>query len=249
MKSTLVKVISTVFLISFIILTGSNVIAENIPTKESIIDSVIKRIQEENNQLGNFQVTMSATNQFKTNQQFNATLEMQLTFNGLKRTGAQFISAGFNGKPISQSQFNQAKERLMAGHNQALGLFKTDFKAIDPTNLYNQCSLDGVDVINTVPVYRLKYVPSGDNERARRIKEVEVCVDQKTFDLIRIEVTGKTADPVQSAQMTIEFQKSLKDYYLPTLIQSQSQIKPNWNGQSLSLQTSGEIKLTNYRAL
>jgi hypothetical protein len=240
--------ILTVLFISLLLSFGSAmaaVAAENTPSKEVVIDSMIRRIQARNDLLGKFQVSMVAVSKTEAKRQFDIILAMRYTFDGLKKTGAQFMNASINGIPISESQLDQLKERFSSQRDLGLDLFREDINSFDPAKLYDQCWLDGSDFINGIAVFKLKYIPV----ESKRINEAELYLDQTTFDLIKTDITVKASERIQSGRIVIAYQQRLKEYSLPSLITCQVQMITELNGQSVVVKTNLEIKLTDYQSL
>lgn len=221
--------------------------ADDSSSKETIIGFMLAQIREKHNNLGKYQVTMSASTKTTAGREFSSEIEKRITFDGLKKVDEQFIKASTNGKPITEEQAAQRREKINPenDHSQNFGQLEQEFSQTDQEKLYNQISLEGSDRVNGVAVYKLKFSPAV----SQRVKEGYLYVDRSSFEIVKTQIVGKANERVQSARTEIQYQKCLKGYYMPVVIKSEIQAEIKRNRRTISTKTVSEIKLTDYQML
>ncbi|TCL58635.1 hypothetical protein EDC14_104128 [Hydrogenispora ethanolica] len=197
--------------------------AGNVPSKEALIESLVRRVQAKGEQLGKYQANMMTTTQGSGRRDFKLAVERRVTYEGHRKTAEQFVKGSVNGRTISESQYNRFKDRMSGGsdHAEAAELIDRSLAGAQGDAAGNRLSWEGTEEIRGIPVFKLKYTPSGSS----KFNEAYLYIDQAEYDFVRVQVHGKPNERVQSFKMTIDFQKSLKGYYLPALIHSEAALK------------------------
>ncbi|HBF36974.1 MAG TPA: hypothetical protein DDW50_06595 [Firmicutes bacterium] len=219
---------------------------EDILSKEALIQATANCIRERQDTIGKFQFveTQHTVIQVQQAQQDrNLVIEKRVIFDGVKKMSEEFIKVTINDSPVAREKIGIIESRLqgMSGcWQEAMAQINTDLLS---GKMSEQITDLGQETVNGKSVYELKFIPVD----SKKVKEVYVDVDKTGFDILRMEIIGKAVGEIKDSRTEINCQRSIKGFYLPSLVKIQSQVEMGFLIKNISVKLISEIKLNDYQ--
>lgn len=229
-------------------------------SKATIVDNTIKALLVKNQQLNKYTVTVTRTSVMEIDKPIRTIVTSIVTYNGLKQVAEKFVQAEINGLSVSEEELKE----LRVGKNRSpvRGLNFTAVRLEDNLSLINsdrmgkQCSLESSEAINGLQVYKIKYIPVNPI----RFKEADLYIDKTGYQIIKVIVIGIASDQIHDSVMTVNYVKSIKEFFMPDLIQIEvngvindrtedDEDDTDTGNQRKSFKYRGEIKYSDYQII